>query len=324
MPRVDVVRSLRAIQRTDLPDRDWAQHIAQELTRDRRSKLGANAYFYGLTPDGRTWIDFAQQVFDADPDIYNPHLTPEGFAYVYATEPRADNGLWLFEQNEDGRPAGEIESNMTEIGMKDWLGLTAPTEERGLMFIVPMTVRAGLAPTERKHFDVLSRLLAHQLRLRNALAAPEALENARFEPSGRCTHAEGAARHPAMRELLRRAVLTRERARLLEGRETGDCLALWSSIVDGSWTFIDEWDEAGRRTIVALRVPPAERALRRLSADERAVLEYAVRGEPDKVAAYALDVAPSTVANHLRRALAKLGLRDRTQLIRTYAAIVER
>lgn len=323
MPRVDVVRSLRAIQRTDLSDRSWAAQIAAELTHDRRSELGANAYFYGLTPDGRTWVDFAQQVFDADPDVYNPHLSPEGFAYVYATEPRADNGAWLFEQ-EDGALPGEIESNMTSIGMKDWLGLTAPTEERGLMFIVPMTVRAGLSPMEHKHFNVLSRLLAHQLRLRNALTAPERLENARFEPNGRCTHAEGAATDPTMRELLRRAVLTRERARLLEGRETGDCLALWSSIVDGSWTFIDEWDEAGRRTIVALRVPPAERALRRLTADERAVLAYAVRGEPDKVAGYGLDMAPSTVANHLRRAMAKLGLGDRAQLIRTYAAIVTR
>lgn len=61
-----------------------------------------------------------------------------------------------------------------------------------------------------------------------------------------------------------------------------------------------------------------------LSDNERAVVEYAVRGEPDKVAAFGLDMAPSTVANPLRRAMAKLGLTDGAQLIRTYAAIVRR
>jgi DNA-binding CsgD family transcriptional regulator len=322
MPRHDIVRTLRAIQRTDLGDRDWAQHVAAELGHDRRASIGANAYFYGLNADGSTWIDFAQQEFDADPDIYNPHLTPERFAYVYATEPRTDSGAWLF-RDEHGRLPGEVESNMSAVGMKDWVGMTAPTEERGVMIIVPTREEASLGPVEAKHFDVLARLLAHQLRLRNTLLEAGAVEDARFDPAGRCQHASGAATDPTMRALLRRAVLAREAARDLQSSDIGDSLALWSSIVDGSWTFIDEWDEAGRRTIVAMRVAPAERGLRRLTVTELAVVEHAVRGEPDKVAAFALDVATSTVSNHLRRAIAKLGLRDRNQLIRVYQAIVE-
>ena len=322
MPRLDLVRTLRAIQRTDLSDRDWAQHVAAQLARERRAQLGANAYFYGMSPDGSTWIDFAQQHFDADPDIYNPHLTPDRFAYVYASEPRADNGAWLF-RDDQGRMPGEVESNMTAVGMKDWVGLTAPTEERGVMIIVPTREAGTLGGMPQRHLDVLSHLLAHQLRLRNALLERGATEEARFDPGGRCQHASGAAKDPTLRGMLRWAVLARERARALERYDVGDSLALWSSFIDGSWTFLDEWDEAGRRTIVALRVPPAQRALRRLDPDERAVIAYAVRGEPDKIAAYGLDMAESTVANHLRRALAKLGLRDRTHLIRTYSAMVE-
>ena len=68
--------------------------------------------------------------------------------------------------------------------------------------------------------------------------------------------------------------------------------------------------------LLACKNEPETAAMRRLTSLERSVAQYAALGHPYKYVAYELGISLSGVAAHLQRALRKLGLRSRADLIR--------
>lgn len=94
---------------------------------------------------------------------------------------------------------------------------------------------------------------------------------------------------------------------------------VWTELALGRWTELDAFDRSGERFLVARRAddaPPTERAP--LSAREREIVELAAVGRSNKVIAFDLGIAPSTVAGHLTKAAAKLGAASRVELLQVW------
>lgn len=96
---------------------------------------------------------------------------------------------------------------------------------------------------------------------------------------------------------------------------------LWSALLRGHWSMIDRYDEDGRRYYVARRNDEASVPKRSLTHVEAQIVTRAGAGEPNKVIAYELGLAYSTVAAYLSRACRKMGLEGRLELIQLARAL---
>jgi DNA-binding CsgD family transcriptional regulator len=98
------------------------------------------------------------------------------------------------------------------------------------------------------------------------------------------------------RELLRRAVLAIEASPAARSDATLE-------LEKTRWSLVDRVELEGRRYIVARETPPE------LTPRERQVVAFAKLGHHNKLIAYELGIAASTVRVLLRRAAQKLGVR---------------
>lgn len=135
-------------------------------------------------------------------------------------------------------------------------------------------------------------------------------------PSGRIHHAQSEAPDENDRAALRRAVLDIDRARTRAGRaDPAGALELWRGLVHGRWSLVETFDSDGRRFFAAQRNDPARGSDRRLSHRERQSLALAGLGWSNAEISYALGLSENTVGVYLTKALRKLGIPGRADLI---------
>jgi DNA-binding CsgD family transcriptional regulator len=160
--------------------------------------------------------------------------------------------------------------------------------------------------------------LSAALRLR-ALVRPTADDagtEAVLSPEGKLLHATSAASSPAARRSLVEAVQASETARGRMRRSSPDeALGLWIALVQGRWTIVDSVERDGKRLLLARKNPVDGVGLLGLSRDECDVAWLAAFGHSYKYIAYELGVPMSTVAGRLRRAMRKLRVRSRVELL---------
>ena len=128
-----------------------------------------------------------------------------------------------------------------------------------------------------------------------------------LSPTGRVEHAVGEAKRDDAREALRDALARIAGARGMRDDEPFRATELWTALCDGRWSLIEHFERDGRRYFLAHRNEPRLAATRALSERERQVFTYAAMGRSNKLIAYSLGLAVSTVAAHLERARRKLG-----------------
>lgn len=210
---------------------------------------------------------------------------------------------------------------------RDVLGVFArDVDDRGILIGIPLR-RAENAPGPRLR-HALGAIAAHltsarRLRALGPTATSSDVDGAEaiLDARGTVAHASGAAESRRAREVLSHAVRAVERARGATRRVAPEeALALWEALVAGTWSLVDATDTDGKRFVLARRNVPGVREPKALTSPERDVLAYAARGHSNKYIAYLLGVRPSTVASQLASASRKLGLRSRSELIRTFAA----
>jgi DNA-binding NarL/FixJ family response regulator len=103
--------------------------------------------------------------------------------------------------------------------------------------------------------------------------------------------------------------------------ESTTATELWRKLELGSWSVVERIDRDHTRYLLATENEPEARKNRALTQRERQVVEYASLGASNKVIAYELGVATSTISTHLSRAATKLGLRTRTDVIQAFVAL---
>jgi DNA-binding CsgD family transcriptional regulator len=136
-----------------------------------------------------------------------------------------------------------------------------------------------------------------------------------LDAGGRFVHAEGAAAEKAAREQISEAAKAIEAVRA-SGRKAGmPALDAWQPMVAARWTLVDSFEENGRRYVVARENQARAENLDALTQRERQVVLQAAVGFTTKEIAYALGLSDSTVRVLMARAMKRLGVRSRAELL---------
>jgi DNA-binding NarL/FixJ family response regulator len=164
---------------------------------------------------------------------------------------------------------------------------------------------------------MMGRLAAHiATGFRLARSNSPELTEAILNPNGSIEHAVGGAASNDARGALREAAKAVDRARGSMRRSNPDeAVARWRALIAGRWSLLDHFDSDGRRYLIARPNEPAGVGFSALTQRERQVLGLAAHGHPYKIIAYELGLSVSTAATHLGRAMAKLGIDSRRQLL---------
>lgn len=315
--RLDPVGIIEACYAPAGEDREWLQGVleaAQPLDRG----LGAAAAVFS-TQDGRLTHhalasrNLGEEQLARSVAFWEREADPALVRAIFP--PGVPVALW-------SRIARRLPTTPLPLGTaSDALAILAIDHDgRGVFLTTPSPRRIQLASRTQQQLTGVSAHLLSALRLRARVpAAPgpagEGVE-AVLDPDGRVQHAVAAARAAPARAHLAAAVQRVERARgRLRRADPEEAVALWTGLVDGRWSLVDHCEADGRRLVLARRNEPGVRDPRALAPRERDVLAYALQGHANKHIGYLLGIAPSTVASHLRAALAKLRVRSRRELL---------
>ncbi len=210
---------------------------------------------------------------------------------------------------------------LCDAGVIDVLNINAyDSSGVGVWLGAPLRVERKRRPHEAKTW---TRVAAHigsafRLRRKRVDASPEEA-TAVLDTRGRIAHAKSGRTADRLRDKLRDAVERMERARGPMRRADPDgAVELWRTLVDAELTLLDHFERGGKRYVVAVANPPASvaaRALASLAPRERQVVAAAAAGRTNKLIAYELGIADSTVRVLLARAARRLGASSRQELV---------
>jgi DNA-binding CsgD family transcriptional regulator len=216
---------------------------------------------------------------------------------------------------------------LAPLGIVDFMSVAATEPPDPQSKLVGCLVGAPLPEVtgvKRGEASAWSRVAAHMaagMRLRRARRsnAPTDADTV-HTPGGRVEHA-GTDSSDATLDVLKDAAKAMARARgSSRHADPPGAVEAWKALVSGRWTLLDHFDHDGKRYIVAVRNDPQVPTVAELSPREAQVVAYAAQGHSNKLIAYELGIAPSTVAMHLSTAGAKLGAKSRVELIRVWRA----
>lgn len=316
---IDVVEASYRLQVTD---REWLHGIVQ-ATRDARPLpdvgQGTAGFLFEAGPAGASFRSWELVMLDRSSDalsvLAKRHAAsqPWEIRKLYRSEP-----LVVATLSELGLPASQ---EQMRLGVSELLGLQV-TDRSGLgmslLFALPR--RTQVRRTTRAHWLGVTEHMRAGLRLRHALATQGLWDHvdAVIEPgraSGAVRAARGAACAPEAQARLCHAAATIEGARTRTARRQATAAAAWPALVDGRWTLVEHVDSDGRRYYLALQNQPAAASLVALTPRERLVVEQAARGLPNKLIADALGLGEQTIGASLTRAMSKLRVKTRAELM---------
>lgn len=220
-------------------------------------------------------------------------------------------------------PPEVVRAGMAVHRYPDMFGLNGlDASGRGFAFAAPSARPLPiLSAAERETWGRIAVHLATAARLQRRLARAglpaEVAAEAILTPAGKVAHATDSARADVARRVLSAGVQGIERARSDKGRHAApEALRAWPALVGGRWTLVDQVEERGPRHILALPNKPRAEPATLLTPQERRVVGALGAGHSLELIAYELGVAPSTVGRTIARAMAKLAVTSRDELVR--------
>jgi len=211
-------------------------------------------------------------------------------------------------------------------GIRDIININAyDASGFGVCLTAPLPVERRPRPGEAETWTRIATHLASAFRLmrRGRLAASPETATAVLDPQGRLEHASNDETADRVRSTLQKAVLRMERARgSMRHSDPDGAVGMWRTLVNAEFTLLDHFERGGKRYVVAIENPPEEGiGLAALPARERQVLAAAASGRSNKLIAYELGLAHSTVRVLLARAARRLDATSRKELIAIYCAL---
>jgi len=324
MGQPDVIGVVEAIYKVDLQDSAWFGEILRGCERTFRASLGAMGFLYDASDPARMRMwSYART-----------ERVPEGFTEQAVAGILARVGATYVEETyrtlpcetASGTPGfaeGPAPAVFASCGFTDLIGVNAvdPTGF-GCWLGIPLSRTTKLSAPQRTRFERISAHLASAFRLRRRLAAGSGSRRqpwgaeAILSPRGHMAHASSDDAASA-RKTLRDAAVALDRARgKLRMIDPDGALFGWKGLVDARWSLVDKFDRDGKHYVLARRNDVEAPGLEALTPRERQVLAHAALGHDNKMIAYELGLAHSTVRVLLARAAAKLGARTREELVK--------
>ena len=222
-----------------------------------------------------------------------------------------------------GMKRATVWAGLATIGVGDVAGINGLNPRgKGAHVGVPIP---RIVRFDRDELTVWQRLAAHlaaaeRLRDRVRMTTDRAgAADAVLSPRGKLLHATGESKVARARAALHEAVIDMEKARgALRRRDPARSVAMWRALADARWSLVEHYETDGKRYLLAERNDPATAPLDVLSARERQVVALVAMGQSNKLVAYELGIAASTVSVLLGRACRKLGAKTRGELTAAY------
>lgn len=325
----DIVDILESVYRVDQPRDGWVGDVLRAVDGSLGMGIGVGAVLYRLGHGEAVHIEAItglgiteqwQQVgvaLHADPELVR------ALDHCYRVWPLcATFREQLPYTVANAAQRGRVSDTYERHGVVDQLIVHARESSGvGLTVLVFADQVIELTTRQVRLLELVATHLSTAYRLHRRLHGDHAGNNtspieAILDARGGVAHAEPAARSASAREKLGEAVRLREWA---QGRirhdAPGRAVAAWKGMVNARWTLVDRLESDGKRYILARENVAAPRAGAGLSQREREVAALAALKRSNKVIAYELGIAQSTVRVLLKRACEKLGVHTREELV---------
>ena len=319
--KADLIQILEAIYEVEQPREDWLEGVLRAGLASLGGQTGMAGVLYDIS-DGRTLrtnavigVDLAPGWREMGIEMHASPALADGIAAGYRRDLCA-----TLRESLNGATAEGVHRYYRRFGYEDGMMINGmDVSGVGSALFHFSSARIDLSARTR---EVLSRVATHlatgyrlQRRLSESASETPAPVEAVLKTGGEISHAEPPAQSREARSSLTEAVKRMEWARGQARHEDDDAVTAWRGLVTGRWTLVDCYERGGRRYIVARENTPASRGPEALSARERQVASLAALGRSNKLIAYELDLAHSTVRVLLSRAAAKLGVASRQDLV---------
>ncbi|UQA62030.1 helix-turn-helix transcriptional regulator [Polyangium aurulentum] len=320
----DFVAVVEAAYRLDLDDRGWLSGLASSAQPllDRGFGVIGYDYDFGQEPERIGPVAKAGLTEGAMEAGFRYHLArpKEQRLLFYRSGPCITvHEVYAYEAPPDPTAAEDL----ARLRLKDSLAVVANDPgDVGTILIAPDVEIVHIDPRSRDLWSYVAAHIAAGRRLRRRLPDGPGISfehaDAILDARGQVVHAVDSAKDKLQRDALREAAVAIDAARgALRRDEPEAALSLWRALVRGTWTLVDQFDQDGRRFVIAVRnAPSAARARAALTPLERSIVGLLSSGHSNKIVAYELGISPSTVTRVTQSACRKLGLRSRLDLVR--------
>lgn len=317
----DPITFVEAAYRVEVPTAEWLSGVVDAARRTLDQGMGVTAMLYDATDVARMQVLAVEGTGGRRAELLARAIergAPERIRWTFRTSAcrvASEGPDW------ETTPARQL---FAQWGIEDVLCANGvdPTGI-GCFLTAPLARRRRLSAAVRSRWERAAAHLAAGYRLHRRLLAAAAPVDAVLDPAGRLLDGPAELTEKEARRGLREAVRAMDRARGRARRTTPDeALEGWTALVDARWTLLDHFDSDGRRFVIARSnasdVPQAPDLTER----ERQVLAYAALGHTNKLIAYELGIAASTVRVLVARAAKKLGASSRDEAVARFLARV--
>jgi DNA-binding CsgD family transcriptional regulator len=228
-------------------------------------------------------------------------LSSQQVSQVYARRPTAVSASEVFA----GRPPTAFRQEMRGLGLRDFVGVTAPLGLEG-----SFSLGLGLACEGALGASTRGRLAGLGMRLRTLWQVRDALQHEPPLPTQRCVSEAARMRAGQVERTFARALRVR-------GDDTAaEAINAWTALLHEGWFVASLGGAGGRHRVVLSRSCGSDDVGGLgLTGRERQVIDLVASALTNKEVAYELGLPESSVATILMRARQKLGVGSRHELV---------
>jgi len=341
---LDVIDAVWSVER---PETEWLAGIADAAVLAVPGSHGGIAYRFEVTAAGCPIVAWGGEPgFASIPKVLDQKIDPTELKYAYGVSrspvitpetgaqvpsnpggkmQRPPRGTFLSRfRFSNGQLPPPVRNEYRGLGFTEGLVTVVPEgPDSGFLLGVPvprpLTQPRGAERKTRllQRWQPIAGQIARALQVRRTVQAGEDVIAAEVDSEG-----QGDFRDPGQREEVREALRRHQRARRIAASgQTGDIDDAWNALLTGRFSIVRRRQTNGRLRFVAIENDPLSQPLRQLTREERIVVERVALGDSNKAIAIDLDLHESSIANILRRAMDKLGVRERVHLARLAAAM---
>lgn len=330
LDETQLVSFLEAVYALELDDRSWLDKVLWALS----ALCGRDNHYVGFFYDASNAADFKlwnPSLPNAPADMGEPFALFQSVVQNPTFVSTTFRSLHVGSARRTGMPyMAPVLAARERIGWGDIFNING-LDPSGIGCNVTIGTRAPEYAPRPRDLAVYRRLSSHlaaAFRVRRQLGVSQLGGDVERKPSsrldgaeavidvnGRIVHAVGPAKSKLAQERIRSSAASIEAVRAKKSTAGRSGLEHWHPLTSARWTLVDNFEENGRRYLVARENQAQAEGLGMLTDRERQIALHAALGLSNKQIAYALGISDTTVRVLMARAAKRLGMRTRRELL---------